>query len=121
MPTRQTISIISILFLALAVTACGQKKNQPVSEKKSSMEMSGGKMEHDMSGMDMKDTKGTEKVAYYTCPMESHSGVHSDEPGKCPECGMKLVKVVETTPENADFWGCPKPDLSNVRSDNPGK
>lgn len=28
--------------------------------------------------------------ADYTCPM--HSDVHSDKPGKCPKCGMTLVK-----------------------------
>ena len=26
----------------------------------------------------------------YTCPM--HPEVHSDKPGKCPKCGMDLVK-----------------------------
>jgi hypothetical protein len=30
------------------------------------------------------------KVARWTCPM--HSEVVSDEPGKCPICGMKLVE-----------------------------
>ncbi len=29
-------------------------------------------------------------TVYYTCPM--HPEVHSDTPGKCPECGMTLVK-----------------------------
>jgi len=32
----------------------------------------------------------TEMAADYTCPM--HSDVHSDKPGKCPKCGMALVK-----------------------------
>jgi len=27
---------------------------------------------------------------YYTCTM--HPEVHSDKPGKCPKCGMELVK-----------------------------
>ena len=27
----------------------------------------------------------------YTCPM--HSEVVSNKPGKCPKCGMKLVKM----------------------------
>ena len=29
-------------------------------------------------------------AANYTCPM--HPEVHSDKPGKCPKCGMDLVK-----------------------------
>jgi hypothetical protein len=29
-------------------------------------------------------------AATYTCPM--HSDVTSDKPGKCPKCGMELVK-----------------------------
>lgn len=34
------------------------------------------------------------KILYYTCPM--HPDVHSDKPGKCPECGMNLVPVYAT-------------------------
>ena len=30
------------------------------------------------------------KAGQYTCPM--HSEVVSDQPGKCPKCGMTLVK-----------------------------
>ena len=29
-------------------------------------------------------------AAYYTCEM--HPEVHSAQPGKCPKCGMTLVK-----------------------------
>jgi membrane fusion protein, copper/silver efflux system len=29
---------------------------------------------------------------YYTCPM--HPEIHNDKPGKCPICGMDLVKTV---------------------------
>lgn len=35
--------------------------------------------------------------ADYTCPM--HSDVHSDKPGKCPKCGMSLVKNEKTKPD----------------------
>jgi membrane fusion protein, copper/silver efflux system len=31
-----------------------------------------------------------EEGVYYTCPM--HPQVKKDEPGKCPICGMDLVK-----------------------------
>ncbi len=40
--------------------------------------------QHDMAGMKM----SIEKVTY-TCPM--HHEIHSDKPGNCPKCGMKLV------------------------------
>ncbi len=29
-------------------------------------------------------------ASYYTCEM--HPEIHSDKPGKCPKCGMNLVK-----------------------------
>jgi len=46
----------------------------------------------DMKGMDMKKKENTQKVqsATYTCPM--HPEIHADKPGKCPKCGMTLVK-----------------------------
>lgn len=66
------------------------------------------------------ETKVEEKLVYYTCPMEMHKHVHSDKPGKCPECDMDLVKVVITSEENKDFYGCPMEAHSHVRSDKPG-
>ncbi len=59
-------------------------------------DMSGHDM-GDMSGHDMGDMQMKDKAAaassgeYYTCPM--HPDVHSDSPGRCPECGMFLEKV----------------------------
>src|SRR5437588_10417137 len=50
-------------------------------------------LSQDMPGMKMlkgkKENKQAEKVIY-TCPM--HPQVQMDKPGKCPICGMKLVK-----------------------------
>jgi Cu(I)/Ag(I) efflux system membrane fusion protein len=42
------------------------------------------------------NTKDNHKMheASYTCPMPSDS-VFSDMPGKCPKCGMKLIKIEE--------------------------
>ena len=44
---------------------------------------------------------------YWTCPM--HPQVHSEEPGKCPLCGMDLVQVEKMKEEkvtsgNGDPW-----------------
>jgi len=36
-------------------------------------------------------------LVYYTCPM--HPEIHSDEPGKCPTCGMDLVKKEIAMPD----------------------
>jgi len=72
--------------------------------------------EHDHSSMNK-----TENVAYYTCPMESHKHIHSQEAGTCPECGMKLVAAVEVSSEDADYFGCPMPEHSHVRADEAGK
>jgi hypothetical protein len=46
----------------------------------------------------------------YTCPM--HPEVRSDEPGKCPECGMYLVEAGDDEAaadamENAVVYTCP--------------
>jgi len=37
-----------------------------------------------------KETAKATTVVYYTCPM--HTNYRSDKPGKCPICGMTLVK-----------------------------
>jgi hypothetical protein len=39
-------------------------------------------------------------IAYYTCPM--HPSVKSDQPGRCPQCGMELQPVyVKDTATNS--------------------
>ncbi len=40
-----------------------------------------------------------EENSYYTCPM--HPQIHSEHPGECPICHMKLVKVKEQPKEGA--------------------
>ncbi|MFV7236589.1 multicopper oxidase domain-containing protein [Flavobacterium sp. ZB4R12] len=46
----------------------------------------------DMKGMDMSKKEKAQKVqpTTYTCPM--HPEIHADKPGKCPKCGMTLIK-----------------------------
>lgn len=72
----------------------------------------GMKMSHDMRGMkvpadhgdkmgDMtSDTKADATAGQYQCPM--HSEVHSDKPGKCPICGMRLVNKGNTQQHDED-------------------
>jgi len=42
------------------------------------------------SGNSTKKTEQTAEKIQYTCPM--HPEVIQDKPGKCPKCGMDLVK-----------------------------
>ena len=79
----------------LAASAAGNPSFQP-------SEMQG--MHHGMSGMEgmQHDKTGVTKTGsgeqpsrkiYYTCAM--HPQVHQDRPGKCPICGMILIKKEE--------------------------
>lgn len=55
-----------------------------------------------MPGMEMDKGKADKNKEIYTCPM--HPDVISDKPGKCPKCGMELVKKASqdnmNTPQN---------------------
>ena len=55
---------------------------------------SAGSVKHDMNnmpGMGQGDMKGMKAVAtIYTCIM--HPQIRQDKPGKCPICGMTLIK-----------------------------
>lgn len=56
--------------------------------KKTSDEMK--KLSDEMKSKSDSASKSTPAAAVYTCPM--HPEVQSDKPGKCPKCGMTLVK-----------------------------
>ena len=89
------ITVLGIGTLILGLTACGSQKKE--------------------------NSKTTsEDIVYYTCPMESHKHVHSQQPGNCPDCGMKLVPAVKGEEANADFYGCPMPKHSHIRHSDPG-
>ena len=54
-----------------------------------------GAMQHDKTGakMDSGDEKPGSGKFYYTCTM--HPQIHRGKPGKCPICGMTLIKKEE--------------------------
>jgi hypothetical protein len=91
----------------LAASAPGNPSFQP-------SEMQG--MHHGMSGMeDMQHEKtGAAKMGsgeqprmgkiYYTCAM--HPQVHQDKPGKCPICGLTLLKKEEEWKGPEAFCWC---------------
>jgi Cu(I)/Ag(I) efflux system membrane fusion protein len=66
-------NLLLALMLALVFAACKQKPHQLVKQQ---------------------------SKAYYTCSM--HPQVHEEQPGNCPICGMKLIKVELTDANNAD-------------------
>lgn len=84
------------------------------------------KMEHDhnhqeMSESEMSEMKNTSfgtiennTLSYYTCPMESHSYVKMNEPGSCPDCGMKLINKQEQYNSDKKYYTCPMESHSYV-------
>lgn len=63
-------SLIALVFVSVTILSC-----------------SGNETKHENHG-DMNMT--TETGVQYTCSM--HPEVISDKPGKCPKCGMTLIK-----------------------------
>lgn len=74
---------------AASATASPASKEAVEGEmKKTSDEMK--RLSDEMKAKSDAASKSTPAVAVYTCPM--HPEVQSDKPGKCPKCGMTLVK-----------------------------
>ena len=55
----------------------------------------------------------TEKDVY-SCPM--HKTYHSDKPGNCPICGMKLVKLEASTATPTNGAPCNSPTVAGAGS-----
>ena len=81
----------------LAASTPGNPSFQPSEMQQMQHDMSGMEgMQHDKMGA-MKMDSGEEKPIsgkfYYTCVR--HPQIHQDKPGKCPICGMTLIKKEE--------------------------
>jgi len=120
-------SILILITLSTGLLLGCQDKPAEQTEKPTEMKQSqGAKMDHEMSeevshaGHDHGKMETAVNAAYYTCPMESHKQINSQEAGSCPECGMSLVPVVEVNPAEAEFYGCPMPSHSHIRADKAG-
>jgi FtsP/CotA-like multicopper oxidase with cupredoxin domain/uncharacterized Zn finger protein (UPF0148 family) len=80
-----------------------------MSDMKNMMQnMKGGNMQSDTSGENMQmnsDTAAMVNKTIYTCVM--HPQVQQDKPGKCPICGMTLVKktIKAPAPKQKDMKG----------------
>lgn len=78
---KKRIVILSLSILSVSfVTSCQQSKDKSIQTESN----------HEM---DAKEHEQMAKVQY-TCTM--HPEVLQDEPGKCPKCGMELVKKGES-------------------------
>lgn len=75
-----------------AANADGGKKAVADEMKKTSEEMKKTSEE-----MKQKSEQKNSQGFYYTCRM--HSQIHSDKPGKCPICGMTLIKKEGVPPK----------------------
>jgi Cu(I)/Ag(I) efflux system membrane fusion protein len=81
------IFVISFATIALSLTACNDSAHDKMGETAADHEQTTETaIEHAKKHLDSK----------YVCPM--HPEVVSDEPGRCPTCGMFLVKK-EVKPE----------------------
>jgi hypothetical protein len=113
---KSFIAIITA-FIVLSFSAMSQEM------KSHKHNMDSTKVEKTMS---QKQHKDAAEIVKYTCPM--HPEIITNKPGKCPKCGMTLVKVAsqkvkeESKKANAikaEVYTCPMhPD---VKSDKPGK
>jgi len=54
-----------------------------------------------MNAQNKTEIRKTTTEVYYTCSM--HPEIHSLKPGKCPKCGMELVKApIKNKPAKCD-------------------
>ena len=100
--------LVTVFLSFFILMSCAEKKEMHQTESSS-------------VGKEKKATDSAEKVYYYTCPMESHKHIHSDKPGDCTECSMKLVAAVEAETSNAEYYGCPMASHSHIRHDKAGQ
>ena len=80
----------------LAASAPGSPSFQPSDMQQMHHGMSGMEsMQHDQTDTAKMDSgeKSMSRKVYYTCKV--HPQIHQDKPGKCPICGLTLLKKEE--------------------------
>lgn len=66
----------------------------------------------EMKGMDMSKKGAIKQEVVYTCPM--HPEIHSNKPGNCPKCGMKLVKEKPKVVQKHEEIPAPKSTMKSM-------
>jgi Heavy metal binding domain len=61
------------------------------------MKKTSGEMEKTSKELEKKAEQTKPQAFYYTCVM--HPEIHQDQPGKCPKCGMTLIKKEGVPPK----------------------
>jgi len=110
----KTFIAIITAFVVLSFSAMGQDM---MSHKQY---MDSTKVKKSILHKQYHDTTMTiKKVQQYTCTM--HPEVITNKPGKCPKCGMTLVKkeAKQIMELKSEIYSCPM--HSDVKSDKPGK
>ncbi|MGH2642907.1 MAG: multicopper oxidase domain-containing protein, partial [Chitinophagaceae bacterium] len=93
--TLQEMDMNEVMYPELSIPSENHKHHQEMNmgmnmdDMNSAMSMGGVVQTSDSSQL----TNGTSLQTIYTCPM--HPDVISNKPGKCPKCGMTLVKKEE--------------------------
>lgn len=93
--------LVVILAVAIGPLAC-QSGGEPGSETQMQTQVQTQTQTQAPAeaGSDVDAPQAGEQLVTYTCPM--HPEVVSNEPGKCPTCGMNLVPVEAPTEPGAD-------------------
>ena len=74
-----------------------KKTADKMKETADAMKQKSDEMKQTSEAMKQKSAPTNPQGSYYTCRM--HPQIHSDEPGKCPICGMTLIKKKGTPPK----------------------
>ncbi len=61
------------------------------------MKKTSDEMKRTSDAMKQESEQKTQQNFYFTCPM--HPQIHADKPGKCPICGMTLIKKEGAAPK----------------------
>ena len=85
-----SIAVILVAFPCLSIFSCGREgsKVEVTSEEQKTIEQT----QKELLGAETQ----TAERELYACPMSEHWDIGSDNPGKCPKCGMNLVPLSQT-------------------------